>query len=107
MHAAVARAIVSTGLHHHNQYNSFCPADDLLEPLRPAVYLKVYELCKKLPDDPLLTTENKRTLLEILSVNRVINNQRLPLMTSLHYYYAASVREVMCNELRRVEIPAL
>ncbi|HHT9126825.1 MAG TPA: type II CRISPR-associated endonuclease Cas1 [Candidatus Brocadiia bacterium] len=52
MRSAVARAIVSTGLHpslglhHHNQYNSFCLADDLIEPLRPVVDLKVYMLCK-------------------------------------------------------------
>ncbi|RKY25026.1 MAG: type II CRISPR-associated endonuclease Cas1, partial [Planctomycetota bacterium] len=39
--AIVARAICaaglhpSLGLHHHNRYNAFCLADDLLEPLRP------------------------------------------------------------------------
>lgn len=112
MRAAVARAIVSTGLHpslglhHHNQYNSFCLADDLVEPLRPAVDLKVYELCKKLPEEPALTTENKRVLLETLSADCVMNGQRLPLMTSLHHY-AASVRKVICGEHKRMEIPAL
>lgn len=112
MRAAVARAIVSTGLHpslglhHHNQYNSFCLADDLVEPLRPVVDLKVYELCKKLPEEPALTTENKRVLLETLSADCVMNGQRLPLMTSLHHY-AASVRKVICGEHKRMEIPAL
>ncbi len=73
MRAAVARAIVSTGLHpslglhHHNQYNSFCLADDLLEPLRPAVDTKVYGLCKSIQGEPELTTYNKRALLEVLS----------------------------------------
>jgi CRISPR-associated protein Cas1 len=39
----VARAICasgfhpSIGLHHHNQYNAFCLADDLMEPFRPIV----------------------------------------------------------------------
>lgn len=112
MRAAVARAIVGTGLHpalglhHHNQYNSFCLADDLLEPLRPAVDLKVYALCKKPQDEPALTPENKRALLETLSADCIINNQRLPLMTSLHHY-ASSVRKVICGEHKRVEIPAL
>jgi CRISPR-associated protein Cas1 len=112
MRAAVARAIVSTGLHsslglhYHNQYNSFCLADDLLEPLRPAVDLKVYKLCKKSQDGPALTSENKRALLEILSADCIINDQRLPLMTSLHRY-AASVRKAICGEQRYVEIPAL
>ncbi|HHT9159439.1 MAG: hypothetical protein A3D13_07480 [Planctomycetes bacterium RIFCSPHIGHO2_02_FULL_40_12] len=112
MRAAVARAIVSTGLHpsmglhHHNQYNSFCLADDLLEPLRPAVDLKVYELFKMLPEEIVLSLENKRALLEILSADCIINDQRLPLMTSLHHY-AASVRKAICGEHKSVEIPAL
>ena len=112
MRAAVARAIVGTGLHpslglhHHNQYNSFCLADDMLEPLRPAVDLKAYELYKRLPDEPVLSLENKRALLETLSAYCIVNDQRLPLMTSLHYY-AASVRKAICGEEKRVEIPAL
>ncbi|HHT9112553.1 MAG: type II CRISPR-associated endonuclease Cas1 [Planctomycetes bacterium] len=112
MRAAVARAIVGTGLHpalglhHHNQYNSFCLADDLVEPLRPVVDLKVFELCKKLTDETVLSLENKRALLEILSADCIVNNQRLPLMTSLHHY-AASVRKVICGEHKSVEIPAL
>ncbi len=112
MRAAVARAIVgaglhpSMGLHHHNQYNAFCLADDLLEPLRPAVDRKVYELCKRLPDEPALTPESKRTLLETLGVDCTINGQRLPLMTSLHHY-AANIRKAICDGQKRVEIPAL
>ncbi|MCF6149390.1 MAG: type II CRISPR-associated endonuclease Cas1 [Candidatus Kuenenia sp.] len=112
MRAAVARAIVGTGLHpslglhHHNQYNSFCLADDLLEPLRPAVDIKVFELCQNIPGEPTLTTENKQSLLEILTRNCAFNARQLPLITSLHYY-AASVRKVICGEHKRVEIPAL
>jgi len=43
LRAGVARAICAAGLHpglglhHHNQYDAFCLADDLMEPLRPAV----------------------------------------------------------------------
>jgi CRISPR-associated protein Cas1 len=112
MRAAVARAIVGAGLHpalglhHHNQYNSFCLADDLIEPLRPAVDLTVYTVCNELYGEPALTPENKRALLEILSKECIINDQRLPLMTSLHHY-AASIRKVICGECKRVEIPAL
>lgn len=112
MRAAVARAIVSTGLHpsmglhHRNQYNSFCLADDLLEPLRPAVDLKVYNPWGKSSDGLELTPENKRTLLEVLSMDCVINGQRLPVMSALHHY-AASVRRVICGEQKSVEIPVL
>ena len=43
LRAIVARAICaaglhpSLGLHHHNRYNAFCLADDLMEPFRPLV----------------------------------------------------------------------
>lgn len=112
MRAAVARAIVSTGLHpslglhHHNQYNSFCLADDLIEPLRPAVDIKVYSLYKNLPNEPELTPDNKRVLLEILSCDCIISSTQLPLMTALHRY-AASVRRAICGEDKQVEIPEL
>lgn len=112
MRAAVARAIVgaglhpSLGIHHHNQYNSFCLADDLLEPIRPAVDIKVYEIYKTKPDKLELTSDNKKALLEILSCNCTINDTRLPLFTALHYY-AASVRKVIISETKKVEIPEL
>lgn len=43
LRAAVARAVVAVGLHpslgvhHHNRYNAFCLADDLMEPYRPVI----------------------------------------------------------------------
>jgi CRISPR-associated protein Cas1 len=43
LRAIIARAICaaglhpSLGLHHHNKYNAFCLADDLMEPYRPVV----------------------------------------------------------------------
>ena len=43
LRAIIARAICAAGLHpslgihHHNRYNAFCLADDLMEPFRPAV----------------------------------------------------------------------
>lgn len=110
--AAVARAIVgaglhpSLGIHHHNKYNSFCLADDLLEPLRPAVDIKVYEIYKTKPDKLELTSDNKKALLEILSRNCIINDARLPLFTALHYY-AASVRKNIIGETKKLGIPEL
>ncbi|MBI5748288.1 MAG: type II CRISPR-associated endonuclease Cas1 [Nitrospinae bacterium] len=110
--AAVARAIVgsglhpSLGLHHHNQYNSLCLADDLVEPLRPAVDIKVYEIHKTQTVEPELTPDNKKELLKVLSQDCSINNQRLPLMVALHHY-AASIKRVISGEAQGVEIPEL
>lgn len=112
MRGAVARAVVGAGLHpalgvhHRNQYNSFALADDLMEPLRPLVDIKVYEVCELLSDTPKLTPQNKRALLEILDWSCAIGERKLPLMVALHYY-AASVRKVLAGEEKDVEIPVL
>lgn len=112
MRGAVARAVVGAGLHpalgvhHRNQYNSFALADDLMEPLRPLVDIKVYEVCELLPDTPELTPQNKRALLEILDWDCTIASRKLPLMVALHQY-AASVRKVLAGEEKEVEIPVL
>jgi CRISPR-associated protein Cas1 len=109
---AVARAVVSAGLHpalgvhHRNQYNSFSLADDLMEPLRPLVDIKVYEVSELLPITSELTPQIKRALLEILSWNCTIGERKFPLMVALHQY-AASVRKVLAGEQKDVEIPVL
>ena len=49
LRAIIARAICAAGLHpslgihHHNRYNAYCLADDLMEPFRPIVDLAVVE----------------------------------------------------------------
>lgn len=48
LRAAMARALAgqglinTLGLHHHNRYNAFCLADDLMEPYRPFIDQEVY-----------------------------------------------------------------
>ncbi len=53
LRATVARAICgsglhpSFGLHHHNRYDSFALASDLMEPFRPMIDVRVAELCRR------------------------------------------------------------
>ncbi len=53
LRSMVARALTASGLlpvlgiHHHNKYNAFCLADDIMEPYRPMVDTLVYELSMK------------------------------------------------------------
>jgi len=71
LRAVVARAVAAAGLHpslgihHHNRYNSFCLADDLMEPLRPLVDEKVYSLVKKRGRDFPLDREAKAALIGV------------------------------------------
>ena len=53
LRAVVARGLVSSGLlptlgiHHHNRYNAYCLADDIMEPYRPYVDELVCDIMKK------------------------------------------------------------
>lgn len=110
LRGAVARAVVGAGLHpalgvhHRNQYNSFALADDLMEPLRPMMDIKVYTLCELSSDTPKLTSESKRALLEVLGLESTIGERKFPMMVALHHY-AASVRKVLAGEQKEVEVP--
>lgn len=72
LRASFCRNLVAAGLlpelgiHHHNQMNPFCLADDLMEPFRPFVDLLVKAL--NLPPEAPLTTKHKRHLISILDL---------------------------------------
>ena len=109
--ATVARALVgagfhpSIGLHHHNQYNSLCLADDLMEPLRPIVDLLVYKNLREQKDP--LTPEHKKILLEILYMPCNVGQQTVvPLVTATHHY-AASLRKVINREEKALSFPKI
>jgi CRISPR-associated protein Cas1 len=73
LRAIVARAISarglhpSIGLHHHNRYNAFCLADDLMEPWRPLVDHAAFQLEEEQGEGVALDQEAKRQLLSALS----------------------------------------
>ncbi|HEX5430923.1 MAG TPA: type II CRISPR-associated endonuclease Cas1 [Bryobacteraceae bacterium] len=72
LRAVTARALCaaglhpSLGLHHHNRYDAFCLADDVMEPFRPLVDSAVAEFRDHREDDPELDRETKRAILEAL-----------------------------------------
>jgi CRISP-associated protein Cas1 len=70
LRAIVARAICGAGLHpslsvhHHNRYDAFCLADDLMEPFRPVVDGVVAGLRDERGADVPLDRDSKRRILE-------------------------------------------
>ncbi len=70
LRATVARALCGAGLHpsfgvqHHNRYNPFCLADDLMEPFRPIVDRAVYQWVQDHDPEEPLDKEAKAWLLE-------------------------------------------
>ena len=72
LRAVVARSLCGAGLHpslgvhHHNRYDAFCLADDLMEPFRPIVDREVAKLAELPGADFPLDRESKRSLLGAL-----------------------------------------
>ena len=112
LRAAVARALAGSGLlatlgiHHHNRYNAFCLADDIMEPYRPYVDGLVYIISSSFDEITELTTEIKLKLLEILTVDVTIGGQTRPLMVALSNTTASLARCFM-GETKRITYPKM
>lgn len=112
LRAVVARSLVASGLlptlgiHHHNRYNAYCLADDIMEPYRPYVDALVLEILPRWPEEESITTEMKRELLSIPVREVVISGQRSPLMIATSQT-TASLYKCYAGELRKVVYPEI
>ncbi|MGL5015817.1 MAG: type II CRISPR-associated endonuclease Cas1 [Bacteroidales bacterium] len=112
LRAIVARALVCSGLlptlgiHHHNRYNAYALADDIMEPYRPYVDQIVIELAERGLATGALTKEIKRELLQIPTIEVTIGSRRSPLMVAVTQT-TASLAKCFNGELRRVAYPTL
>ena len=85
LRAVVARGLVTSGLlptlgiHHHNRYNAYCLADDIMEPYRPYIDKLVFDLYNQYGENVSLTKDIKAALLSIPTIEVRINKKRSPL----------------------------
>ncbi len=115
LRAVVARSLVCSGLlptlgiHHHNRYNAYCLADDIMEPYRPYVDALVVQLRSKLPPEERegeLTTAMKRELLQVPVLDVVVNGKRSPLMVAVGQT-TASLYKCFSGEQRKISYPEM
>ena len=112
LRAIIARALVSSGLlptlgiHHHNKYNAYCLADDIMEPYRPFVDEVVINIIKEGFDINNLSLEIKSRLLTIPVLDVVINDKRSPLMIAATQT-TASLYKCFSGELRKINYPEM
>jgi CRISPR-associated protein Cas1 len=110
LRAVVARSLVASGLlptlgiHHHNRYNAYCLADDIMEPYRPFVDRLVVEIMNSGVDFQELSKEIKVKLLNIPVLDVMINGQRSPLMIAVGQT-TASLAKCYLGELRKIVYP--
>ena len=108
----MARSLVGSGLlptlgiHHHNRYNAYCLADDIMEPYRPYVDELVLSIMQEEDDFTELTKNIKAKLLQIPVLDVVINGKRSPLMIAAGIT-TASLYKCYSGESRQIAYPKL
>lgn len=111
LRAATARALSASGLlntlgiHHKSKYNAFALADDIMEPFRPLVDEKVYELMQQF-DEQELNTKIKAELLQILTRTVYFKEEKSPLMVALQKT-ASSLQQCYSRERKKIKYPTL
>lgn len=108
--AAIARALCGSGLlptlgiHHHNKYNAYCLADDIMEPYRPFVDLLVWQMRASHPDYHYMQKERRAEFLELLASDVVINGRKRPMMVAMSET-TASLAECFLGTRKSIKYP--
>lgn len=113
LRAITARSLVASGLlptfgiHHHNKYNAYCLADDLMEPYRPFVDKLVLGIIYDLSENEMeLNTAIKKELLQIPVLDVKINGKTSPLMVAMQQT-TASLYKSMENKKVNLKLPTM
>ncbi|MCW5235307.1 type II CRISPR-associated endonuclease Cas1 [Verminephrobacter eiseniae] len=106
--SACARAVVaaglhpSIGLHHSNDANAMRLVDDLMEPFRPIVDLKVWQLHKA--GEAHVTPDTKRALVRVLYDDMQTAAGVTPVMVCMQRL-ATSLAQVYLGERAKLDLP--
>jgi CRISPR-associated protein Cas1 len=112
LRALVARSLVGSGLlptlgiHHRNQYNAFCLADDVMEPYRPFVDRVVCDIVRMNGKFLEMTPSMKKLLLSIPTIDVRIDGRRSPLMVAVTRT-TASLARCFEGESRKLLYPSI
>ncbi len=110
LRAIIARSLVCAGLlptlgiHHHNRYNAYCLADDIMEPYRPIVDDLVLEIIDRYPGVTDLNKTIKAALLSLPVRDVKMSSGRHPLMVAAADT-AVSVYKCFAGETRKIAYP--
>lgn len=112
LRAMIARNLVGSGLlptlgiHHRNQYNHYCLADDIMEPYRPFADALVYEIVQNGEGHSELSTSVKKQLLGLATADALFRDERSPLMIATQRT-TASLAKCFEGNAKKVLYPRL
>lgn len=111
LRAATARSLSGSGLlntlgiHHKSKYNAFALADDIMEPYRPLVDEKVFDIMQRYKEQE-LNTAIKAELLQILTRTVYFKEEKSPLMVALQKT-ASSLQQCFTGDRKKIKYPKL
>ena len=111
LRATIARTLVCSGLlptlgiHHHNRYNAYCLADDIMEPYRPYVDKTVLDMLRS-GCDAAVNTSTKTQLLSIPTLEVSMDAARHPLMVAASLT-TSSLSQCFSGEKRVLSYPEM
>lgn len=110
LRAATARSLVGSGLlptlgiHHHNKYDAYALADDIMEPYRPYIDDEVIAFMKANENESEVTKDFKIKVLNTLTRDVSIRNIVRPLMIALSIT-TASLAKVFTGDSSKLSLP--
>ncbi len=108
LRATTARAVIaaglhpSIGLHHSNDNNAMRLVDDLMEPFRPVIDLKVWQLVRNQEEH--VTPDTKRALVRTLYDDMQTDMGATPVMVCVQKL-ATSLAQVYLGERDKLDLP--
>jgi CRISPR-associated protein Cas1 len=108
LRATTARSVVAAGLHptiglhHSNEGNAMRLVDDLMEPFRPMIDLKVWQLHKQ--GEGLITPDSKRALVRSLYDDMQTSAGATPVMVCTQKL-AISLAQIFMGEKEKLDLP--
>jgi CRISPR-associated protein Cas1 len=110
LRASVARAVCAAGLHpsiglrHHNRYDPFCLAADLMEPFRPLIDRRVASwIAHNSPSAP-LDAIAKKWLIESVTMRYWVNREER-VLSDILFRLAGSLAAVLTGKLEKLDLP--
>lgn len=110
LRAGMARAIVGSGLlptlgiHHHNKYDAYALADDLMEPYRPFVDDMVIEYIENNPEKIEIEQDFKSFIYSLMTRDTFMDKKKHPFMIALTFT-SSSLSKVFLGKTKKLALP--
>ena len=110
LRAAMARALIGSGLlptfgiHHHNKYDAYALADDMMEPYRPYIDDEVLQYIKTHEQSEEIDMDFKKQILQVFTRDVAIGKVTRPLMLALTMT-SSSLAKIFAKESDSLVLP--